>query len=196
VIGIGFGASDSWRSRLIRWATAAKWSHVWIEYPSTCWGGMWVAHATELGVIKEPSERVHKRFDRFCVFDVRWEDMATGMVMSRDLIGRPYDFKVVWNALLLVLNRVFRWKWLGRVVFKDITRVTCSEFVATVMQKGGRIQELHEAEFITLVMQRVGLEQAKEVNPEFVTPGDLFKLCRASRAFWTLPHGGGGGDAE
>jgi len=167
MICIGFGASDSLRSKLIRWATDAEYSHVWIEYPSTCWGGQWVAHSAEKGVVKEPMKRVRARYDRIYVFEVKGFDLTSGMAASKELLGRAYDFKVIWNALLLVIHRATKWKWLWKVASKDISKITCSEFVATVMK-------------------RAGLPEAKGLDPEFVTPGDLFHLCKSSKTFWTL----------
>ena len=167
MICIGFGANDSLRSRLIRWATAADWNHSWIEYPSTCWGGQWVAHSAEKGVVKEPRARVHARYTRTCVFEVKGFDLISGMINSKDLVGRRYDYKVIWNALLLVINRAVKWKWLWKLASRDVSQVTCSEFVSTVMK-------------------RANLPEAKELDPEFTTPGDLFKLCKASRKFWVL----------
>ena len=167
MICIGFGASDSLRSKLIRWATASDWSHVWVEYPSTCWGGQWAAHSTEYGVVKEQCERVRTRYDRTYIFEVKGFDITNGMKECGHLLGRRYDFKVIWNALLLVVHRATKWKWLWSLASRDISRLTCSEFVATVMK-------------------RAGLSEAKGLDPEFTTPGDLFKLCKASKTFWML----------
>jgi len=112
-------------------------------------------------------KRVRARYDRIYVFEVKGFDLTSGMAASKELLGRAYDFKVIWNALLLVIHRATKWKWLWKVASKDISKITCSEFVATVMK-------------------RAGLPEAKGLDPEFVTPGDLFHLCKSSKTFWTL----------
>lgn len=167
MICIGFGRNSSLRSKLIRWATAAPYSHVWIEYPSTCWGGQWVAHSAEKGVVKEPMERVRARYDNVRTFEVKGFDLTPGMRESKDLLGRRYDYKVIWNALLLVIHRATKWKWLWKLASKDVSQYTCSEFVATVLR-------------------RAGLPEAGGLNPEFTTPGDLFDLCKECKVFWTI----------
>lgn len=167
MICIGFGSGSGWRSKLIQWATASEWNHVWIEYPSTCWGGMWAAHSAEHGVVKEPCARVRNGYKRTYIFEVKGFDLTPGMKKSKELLGRRYDFKVIWNAVLLVIHRSTGWKWLWNLAAKDITKLTCSEFV-------------------TMVMKRAGLPEAQRLDPEFTTPGDLFKLCKASKTFWTL----------
>ena len=185
MICIGFGANDSLRSKLIRWATGSEYSHVWIEYPSTCWGGQWVAHSAEHGVVKEPCERVRARYDRTYIFEVKDFDLTPGMQASKELLGRRYDFKVIWNGLLLVLNRVLKSKWLWKLAAKDMSKLSCSEFVTVVMMRAG-LPAIQSGEFVHQVMGRLGIEGATEVEPEFVTPGNLFRLCKSSKTFWTL----------
>jgi len=110
---------------------------------------------------------VRNGYDRTYIFEVKGFDLTAGMKKSKELLGRKYDFKVIWNALLLVLNRVTKWHWLWKLTVKDVSKLSCSEFVATVMK-------------------RAGLPEAQGLDPEFATPGDLFKICKASKTFWTL----------
>jgi len=157
MIYIGFGADNSFRSRLIQWATGSEWNHVWIEYPSECWGGQWVAHSTEKGVIKEPRDRVYSRYDKKCIFEVKEFDLTVGMRASRDLLGRDYDYKVIWNAVLLIFFRSWGWKWLWKWASRDISKVTCSEFVGTVIKNSNGPK--------------------LEKDPEFLPPGDIYSFC-------------------
>lgn len=166
MICIGFGASDSVRSKLIRWATKSDWSHVWVEYQSRAWGGYWAAHSTEKGVVKEPAARVKRRYNRAVLFEAKF-DLTPGMSSARTLVGKPYDFMVIWNALLLILSRWIRYGWLVQYVSRDLSKVTCSEFVATIIK-------------------RSGLQEAKGLDPELTTPGDLHRLCERSREFRIL----------
>lgn len=167
MICIGFGSGNDWRSKLIQWAVQSPYNHVWLEYPSTCWGGQWVAHSSDRGVVKEPCVRVRNRYKRTCVFEVKGFDLTPGMRESKELMGRRYDYKVIWNALLLVVHRATKWKWLWKLASKDISQLTCSEFVTTVLK-------------------RAGLPEARGLDPEFTTPGDLFKLCKSSKTFWSM----------
>jgi len=167
MICIGFGANNSFRSKLIQWATDGDWSHVWIEYPSTCWGGQWVAHSADEGVVKEPCERVRARYSRVCIFEAKDFDLVPGMVASKELLGRKYDLKVIWNALLLVTYRATKWQWLWKLTLRDISKFTCSEFVATVLK-------------------RANLKEAQSIDAEFATPGGLFNICKESKFFLAL----------
>lgn len=160
MIRVAFGANNTLRSRLIRWATGGTYSHVWLEYPSDVWGGSWAAHATDVGVVKEPALRVRKRYRRVRCFETHGFNITKGMAKSHDLLGRKYDFKVLWNALLLVLLRATGWQFLWRLPIQDVHKYTCSEFVATVLQ-------------------RSDLGIAQGLNPEFTTPQHLLDLCVA-----------------
>lgn len=167
MICIGFGAENNLKSKLIRWAIRSDCSHVWLEYPSRCWGGQWVAHSSDRGVVKEPCSRVRNRYDKVYLFEVKGFDLMPGMRKSKELMGRRYDFKVIWNALVLVAHRFTKWDWLWNIASKDLNRLTCSEFVTTVLK-------------------RAGLPEARNLDPEFTTPGDLLELCKTSKTFWVL----------
>lgn len=163
MICIGFSRGRSVRSKLIRWATGTEWSHVWIEYPSHVWGGRWVAHSAENGVVKVPAEPYLASCETVKRFEAQ-VDLTKGLRACREFVGRDYDYKVIWNALLLVVHRWTSWKWLLGLASRDISRMTCSEFVATILKKAG-------------------LPEARGMEPEFITPGDLFKLCETSDKF-------------
>lgn len=166
MIYIGFSRGKSLRSKLIRWATAAEWSHVWVEYPSHVWGGRWIAHSAELGVVKAPAEPYLASRERTIRYEVK-VDITRGLEACRDHVGKRYDYKVIWNALLGVLLRVTGWKWLRKIVVKDSSRFTCSEFV-------------------TSILKEAGVTGTEGMDPELTTPGELETFCASSNDFWVV----------
>jgi hypothetical protein len=166
VIYIGFSRGRSLRSKLIRWATAAEWSHVWVEYPSHVWGGRWVAHSAENGVVKVPAELYLASRETVKRFEVK-PDITGGLEACREFVGKRYDYKVIWNALLGVLWRATGWEWLKKIVSKDSSKLTCSEFVTSILKEAGV----------------VGTES---MDPELTTPGDLESFCSSSDDFWAV----------
>lgn len=163
MIYIGFSRSRSIRSKLVRWATGAAWSHVWIEYPSHAWGGRWVAHSAENGVVKVPAEPYLASCEAVKRFEVK-VDITKGLEACREFVGRKYDYKVIWNALVGVIHRVTKWQWLYKIVSKDSSKLTCSEFVSSILKEAGVI----------------GTEG---MDPELTTPGDLERFCSSSPIF-------------
>lgn len=169
MIHVGFGTNEEWTSKLIRWATKSRWSHVWIEYPSEVWGGRWVAHSRADGVVKVPMERVEKMYPTRKIYECRLsvDRLTSGFGWARRHISARYDYGVIWNGLLLVLYRATKWQWLWGIVTRNAAKFSCSEFV------GGFIKE-------------AGLADTESLDPELTTPGDLEKLCSSSNDFWVV----------
>lgn len=166
MIVIGFSRGHSLRSKLLRWATAAQWSHVWIEYPSHLWGGRWVTHSAENGVVKVPAEPYLASQETVLRYKIG-VDVTEGFKQCRGYIGRKYDYKMIWNGLLGVIHRVTKWQWLYKIVSKDSSQFTCSEFV-------------------TLILKKAGVPGTEDMDPELTTPGDLEKFCSKSDNFWII----------
>lgn len=134
MVTIGFGTNDKWTSRLIRWATGGDISHAWLEYPSLLWGGRWVAHAGKYGVVKVPIDAVEKAYSRRRMYACR-VGIESGLRHVAGYVGDEYDFMgAIWNGLLLVLFRATGWKWLYRVVHRNTSKLTCSEFLVLFLQ--------------------------------------------------------------
>ncbi len=163
MIKIGFGTNGKPHSRLIRWATDARWSHCWIEYPSELWGGTWAAHSGPTGVVKVPLEKLltvypeHVRFD--CLADVR-----AGFTWAHGAVGAPYDYGVIWNGLLYATHRMTHWKWLRKVAARNTAKFTCSEFV-------------------TGFLKAADMRSVAGLVPEFTTPGELYGVVEQSGEF-------------
>ena len=166
LVYVCFGTNDTCRSKLIRWVIEADYNHTWLEYPSDEWNGQLAVHSFETGVIIEPWVSVRKRYNKLCVFQVK-ADITSGMHQSINLIGKKYDYKVIWNMFILLFYKWFKWEWLWNLAIKDINKFTCSEFVSTIFK-------------------RARLPEMIDVEPEFVTPGDLFNICKKSKSFEML----------
>lgn len=166
MIYVGFGTNNSLKARLVRWATKSKWSHVWLEYRSELWGGMWAAHSHKQGVIKVPLDKVYSEYTKRKVYKCV-VPVDNGFVWARKRVGLPYDYGVIWNGILLVLYGLFRWKFLWNLVARDTTELSCSEFV-------------------TGFLKAADLDGIEEFDPELTTPGMLEAFCKESAAFKSL----------
>ena len=163
MVAIGFATNKKLYSRLIRWAIQCPYSHVWLEYPSTLWAGQWAAHATEGGVRKEALEQAIKRYPKHVAFESKIV-LQPGMMKARNLLGKKYDYKVIWHAILLVLYRTTGWKFLWRLVIRDMRKLTCSEFVS-------------------IILKGADVPGAERLDPELVSPADLYEFVRHSPHF-------------
>jgi hypothetical protein len=149
----------------IRWFTSSYWAHTWIEYPSHVWGGRWIAHATERGIVKEPAEPKLKKWGAVARYGAP-PNVTKGLEACRGYVGKPYDFMAIAGHVVRIVGH-----WLtGKRLFnpsRDAARLTCSEFVAKI---------LIEAEI-------VGTE---DWDSESITPGDIERLCSTSEDFRML----------
>jgi hypothetical protein len=178
MIRIGFGTTDKLHSRLIRWVTRSPWSHVWIEYESAVWDGWWAAHAGPTGVVKVPLEQVHEAHTKRRVYECE-VDLSKGLRAVREYVGSEYDYRsVMWNGLLLLLSRVFAREWLMKIVSKNRSKMSCSEFVSLIMKRAG----VFDSEQSAHVLLTLGVK-VEELDPELVTPGALERFCSDSDDF-------------
>jgi len=167
MISIGFGTNRKWTSCLIRWATGSEYSHVWVEYESSVWGGTWVAHAGPKGVVKETQENVYKKYPKHRIYDFSG-DLTKGLHAVKGDVGADYDYRsVIWNGLLLVLYTATRWNYLHSLVTRNTSKLSCSEFVAKILKE-------------------CGVEGTETFDPELTTPGDLERFCAHSDHFWVV----------
>jgi hypothetical protein len=160
MITIGFGTEDTLKGRLIRWATDSPWSHAWIEYDSEVFGGGWVIHSWVDGVVLVPREQVYQKYPRRRLLQVVGGDVRNGLFWARGRISAPYDFGMIWNALLLVTYRAFGWEWLRKLAMRNASRYTCSEFVGAFLRAAGILPS--------------------STDVELLTPGDVLELCEKS----------------
>lgn len=160
MICIGFGTNQKWTSKLIRWATKSEWSHTWITYPSSVWGGYWAAHSGPNGVVKIPLERMKQMYPESIHYELGAgvDDFVLGFEWASQHVGQDYDYGVIWNALLLVLWRATGWRYLWKLVARNSTKFTCSEFV-------------------TGFLIASGVPGILKVDPELTPPGVLQEFC-------------------
>lgn len=163
-IFVGFGKDKGCKGRLICCATKAQYSHSWIEYPSNVWGGRWIAHATSRGVIKEFHKHVYDRYPKRVRYRCKI-DLDKGIEAVRGRVGRSdYDFGGIVNLLILVLHRATKWKLWHAFVCRNDEKVTCSEFVA-------------------IILDEAGVKPTEKLDTEITTTGDLVKLVKNSEHF-------------
>lgn len=169
MLTIGFARDRSFKSKLIRFATGGVWSHCWIEYPSEIWGGRWIAHASADGIIKIPAEQYLKSRDTYIRYEVL-KDIRQGLVKSRNHVGKKYDFfAAIFNGLLLLLFRLTGIQLWEPVI--NHNRITCSEFVATILKAGG-------------------IPEMQDKIPELMTPSMLEEICNSSKDFRRIENEG------
>lgn len=164
-IRIGFGKDRGLKGKLICALTESSLSHSWFEYESTVWGGWWVAHANNRGVVNEPSENVRERYPSYRIYSTDF-DVTDGLAEARTLVGRAdYDYlTAIWNLFILVIHRGTGIQKLKEYTLKNASKMTCSEFVAVILKHSG-------------------LEEAKDINTELQTTGDVERIVRESGEF-------------
>jgi hypothetical protein len=143
MVVVGFSRSNNFLGWLIRKATGGNWNHAWIGYKDPIWGGQWVTHAISDGVIPQRAELLNKNYDKSTCFEVVDLDMVSAMRKTRDYVNKKYDFKaVILNGLLLVLYKLTAVEWFNPII--DHNKVSCSEFVALILQHAGFAPVMHK----------------------------------------------------
>lgn len=145
-------------SRVIRWASGSKASHVWILYwdPVLEVDTVFEAHLTEVRRVPLPFfER-----DNNIVAVVQPEfPIEVGIPpVARELLGAWYDYAGLFGMIAVVTGRLFKAKW--RNPFRSSKAQFC-------------------AELVTRVLQAAEHPGTKELDPECVTPQDLFLMLGA-----------------
>lgn len=184
MIVIGFGTNDKLTSRLIRLATEADFSHVWIE--DELWGHQMVIHATGEGIVVEPLERVLPRYPKHKRFEVRGADLRPGLEAMAPVVGADYDYSVISNGLLLLLFKLTGWKHLYRYTARNAANYSCSEWVASIMEKAGFLDEHVDEAIARAINHDLGFPESEELDPELLPPSSLFRICVASDACWVM----------
>jgi len=153
---IGLGTNDKFVSRLIRVATNGWCSHTWLEYSSIRFGGLWVIHATDTGVVRERIMDIWRRYPTRKRYEVRW-DLTEGMRQAVEALGTPYDYgSTLTNALLLVLNRYT--SYAPPDIARNPKLFNCSEFVA-------------------MILKASGIPGHGQIDPEATSPIKLDSIC-------------------
>jgi hypothetical protein len=154
-IRIVFTAGTHWISRIIRWVLRSEVSHVFIEYPSSIWGGRWVAEATKGGVRKVQAykSRHHVYAEFICKFDVR-----SGLANAAKYVGDEYDYS---GAIILGLLALL-WRWF-KVKLRKPLRASKSQFCS---------------EFVARVLMGMKEVQVEGWDPEQAGPDRLLQFCR------------------
>lgn len=164
LVRVCFGTNERMLSKLMRWLTRSNVTHVWLEYECLVWSGIWAAHVTERGAIKEHHIHVRSKY-RVCeVFEPLVE--LTGVISMGGLIGvAGYDYRnAIWNGLLFLLYRFTKWHWLYKFTLRRMCKLTCSEFVAWIFKASD-------------------LKHTEQLEPELTMVGDLAKFCKNSDEF-------------
>jgi hypothetical protein len=154
MIYVGFSASDSWLSRLIRWMTGSEVSHAFVGFD---WlDTEWVLEADRVGVRVIP-------FDQFAA-----ENHIVDMIPVADSLdairpallklGRRYDYGGLFGSVIVLVGRWLRLKWHnplqnGRALF-------CSELV------------------VEDVLKPMGWPGAAELSAGDTNPADLRRFLR------------------
>lgn len=165
MIVVGFSRGRSWIATAIRWFTSSYWAHTWIEYPSHTWGGRWIAHATERGILKELAQPKLDYWGAVARYEVV-PDVTQGLEACRGHVGKPYDFMAIAGHVVRIIGH---WAT-GKKLFnpsRDAARLTCSEFVAKILKNAG-------------------VAGTEDWDPESITPGDIERLCSSSEDFRML----------
>jgi hypothetical protein len=174
----------SFLSWLIRKFTRGKYSHSWISYPSDLWGGYWMAHSDEKGVRKIPAvPYLSNEKIRYAQWRCKF-DLGPALKKCRNYVGKKYDFK----ALLIGFPLKFLVYWLsGKTIMnptQDKSKMTCSEFVAIILQAVTFTKEQSE----DFGVNHTGsLPDVDQWNAESITPKELDDyFCKYPELFQML----------
>jgi len=150
-----FTASQFFLSRLIRWITGGRTSHVMIEYPSALWGNRWAAEATVGGTRMIRADRVNHHV--VAVYECRFNAQDALQAISGYIGDTGFDYP---GLVSLAVPKLV-WRWFRKKVRNPIHNnpgMFCSELVATML----------------MAAKLPGTENwiAEEITPE-----DILKYC-------------------
>ena len=154
-VTIVFTAKQLWTSRLIRWGTGSRVSHVYIEYPSELWGGRWAAEATVTGVRKVIAPKARKGFVEEFACGV---DLSEGLLSISKYFGERYDFVGVARFGFPILF----WRWF-KVKIRHLTRDSDSQFCS---------------ELVARALKGAGLPGTEKWEAERIDPEELYQYCK------------------
>lgn len=118
-------------SALIRWATGAKASHVWLLV--RLFGVLTVIEASEKGFIPSMSyARFAKKNDVVSVVVVE-HDMHVGLSWAAQHFGERYDAAGLFGMLWVMIGSWFHRRW--RNPTDDRKALFCSEAIAEVLRR-------------------------------------------------------------
>jgi len=128
---LGFSTTGVWLSRLIRWATRAKYSHCWVRHGSEVWGGLWVTQADWPVVRTWPWRAASRSWTVKKLYRPRF-DIHPALARVRRDFEDPYDIAGLFGMVLVTIML----KWFKRRIKNPLASpsgVFCSEFVAKIL---------------------------------------------------------------
>jgi len=155
MVRLVFTASNTRMGHLIRWLSKGRASHVFIQHPSTVWGGDWATEATWPMVLQRPAERsrhnIVKEF--FCDFNAPF-----ALQRIREEVGKWYSFDGLFAlGLWLLIWRVFHRK--AQHPFHSVRGNLCSELVTKMLRAATEVPD------------------ALRLDPDYTTPEMLLVFC-------------------
>lgn len=118
-------------SALIRWATGAKVSHVWLLV--RLFGVLTVIEASEKGFIPSMSyARFAKKNDVVSIV-VLEHDMHVGLAWAAQHFGERYDAAGLFGMLWVLIGSVFHRRWKNPL--DDRKALFCSEAIAEILKR-------------------------------------------------------------
>lgn len=157
IVRLVFTASETWMGHIIRWLSKGRVSHVFIQHPSTVWGGEWATEATWPMVLQRPAEHSRKHIIKEfeCLFDVQ-----SALHKIRSEVGKWYSFDGLFLlGFWLLVWRIFRRK-LAHPLHSTRGNL-CSELCVKMVQAAKDIPD------------------TETLDPDYATPELLLKFCEA-----------------
>lgn len=161
-----FGTNDKFHSKLIRKITESKWSHAWLEFE--CKGELLALQSGFGGVEIYPAKKIRKEYPKHIIYRNEF-DPSNGFKWGFNHLGYGYDYGVIVNAIILILFKLTKWKWLWKILLKNASKFSCSEFAC-------------------LFLQKCEIQGLDKYEAEFTTPFDLSEFCEKSKDFKVVLH--------
>jgi len=150
-VRIIFTAGKSWFSRLIRWFTKGRVSHVFVEFP--VWGQDCAVEATIGGTRLVLSHKA--RHDVAHEFEIKNGVPKIALIHMMRHLGTPYDYA---GVLVIAWVRML-WSW--------------CKFKVKSLAWSSRALKCSELVFLFLLEVGVTVESEKEL----ISPEDVFQTC-------------------
>lgn len=156
-VRVGFSASDTLISRVIRLFSRQKFSHSFLIYEDMDFGGTYVMEAAWDGYVLRHRDEALKDATLIVILDPT-HDISNILQVSGKWLGSHYDYPGLVGAALVSLGRWARVKI--RNPLQDAKAVFCSES-------------------IVVGLQQIGYPGAGRLDAATTTPTDLFNFFKS-----------------
>ena len=127
MVKIGFSTTNMFLSRLIRWVTRAKVSHVW--FLIEMYGKLFVLQADIGGITITPLSDYDKKWT---IIEIVTPKQDIDLAPAWELLGQKYDYAGLLGCAWVYIGRWLKKKWKNPLASGHA--MFCSEYIVDVLQ--------------------------------------------------------------